>query len=140
MEIDSRIKVYGSLDYRNKKCPKEEAEQITFVNQVRKHNPKTLLIHVKNEGKRTLQQAQLEKANGMQSGTSDIIIAGNPSFVCELKREDHTLCKWQPLQQEYLIEAQEQGCFSCVAFGWKAAFQAYLDWCEITLANKKNIV
>lgn len=140
MKIDPRIRVYGNLDHRDKKCPKEEAEQITFVNQVRKHNPKTLLIHVKNEGKRTLQQAQLDKANGMQSGTSDILIVGSPAFVCELKRQDHTLCQWQPLQQEYLIEAQEQGCFAVVAFGWKAAFEAYLDWCKITVANNKNIV
>ena len=138
MKINPSIKVYGDLSYRNKKCPTEMSEQITFVNQVRKHNPNTLLVHVKNEGKRTLRQAQLDKANGMQNGTSDIIIPGNPSFVCELKREDHTSCTWQDGQEAYLIEAQKQGCFSCVAFGWKAAMQAYSDWYEITLANNKD--
>lgn len=135
MKIDPRIKVYGDLTFRDKKCPVEQKEHITFVNQVRKHNPNTLLFHVKNEGKRTLSQAQLDKAEGMQGGVSDIIIPGNPTFVCEIKRQDHTICSWQPLQQEYLIEAQNQGCFSCVSFGWKAAFDAYLDWCKITLAN-----
>lgn len=138
MIIDQRIKVYGDFLYHNPKCPSEDLEHMTFVNQVRKHDPDTLLVHVKNEGKRYGQQAAVDKAMGMQKGTSDIIIPGNPSFVCELKREDHTVSKWQPLQQEYLIKAQEQGCFSCVAFGWKAAFQAYLEWCEITVANKNR--
>lgn len=139
MKINPSIKVYGNLDYRNKKCPTEMSEQITFVNQVRKIEPDTLLFHVKNEGKRTLQQAQLDKANGMQNGTSDIIIPGNPAFVCELKREDHTLCHWQDGQQEYLLKAQEEGCFACVAFGWRAAMQAFHDWRKITLANMNNI-
>ena len=35
------IKIYGDLSYRDKKCPLEAAEQITFINRVRKEFPDT---------------------------------------------------------------------------------------------------
>lgn len=45
------IPVYGDLKYRNKKCPKESKEQMTFVNRVRSSYPATygsVIVHPEN--------------------------------------------------------------------------------------------
>lgn len=131
MKIDPRINVYGDLSYRNPKSAKEDMESLTFVNQVRKLHPDLLIMHIKNEGKKTKAQADFDKAMGLLKGASDFIILGNPVLCLEMKREDHTLSAWQPNQQDFLIKAQEQGCFTCVAFGWKAGIQAVEDWLKI---------
>lgn len=131
MKFDSEIPVYGDIDYRNKKCPTETAEQITFFNWLRREYPDSyglIAIHIRNEGKRTIHQAIREKAEGMVSGAADIVIPGCPTFICELKRIDHTLCKWQEGQQEYLQAAKNNGAFVCVALGHKAAMEAFKEW------------
>lgn len=125
------VAVFGDLTYRDKSCPKEGAEQVTFFNQLRKHYPDTFgmtAVHTRNEGRRTMAQIQKEKAEGLTTGTPDIAIPGNPSFLCELKRQDHTESKWQPGQQEYLVASGKQGAFVCVALGWKAAMEAFEHW------------
>ena len=124
------LPVFGDLDYRNKKCPVESAEQITFFNTLRREYPELgkIAIHPRNEGRRTMQQAQRQKAEGMTPGASDIIIVGNPAFVCELKRLDHTVCQWQPNQLDYLQAAKNNGAFVCVALGHKAAMEALKAW------------
>lgn len=131
MKIDPRIQVYGNLEYRDTKCPREDGEAQTLVNQVRKRYPDILFMHVKNEGKKTKAQADFDRSMGMLSGASDFLFLGSPSMCLELKRKDHTLSKWQPKQQEFLIKAQEQGCFACVCFGWEAGLQAVEDWLKI---------
>jgi hypothetical protein len=75
-------------------------------------------------------QSAHQKAEGMTSGACDIVIPGNPSFVCELKRRDHTQSVWQKDQEQYLRTAQQLGSFACVALGADAAeeaFNHYLD-------------
>ena len=131
MKIDPRIKVYGSLDYRNPKTAKEDQEAQTIVNQVRKRYPHILFMHIKNEGKKTKAQADFDRSMGMMAGASDFIFLGNPTMCLELKRKDHTLSKWQPNQENFLIEAQQQGCFSVVCFGWEAGMEAIEDWLKI---------
>lgn len=131
MKFESDIPVYGDIDYRNKKCPTEAAEQITFFNWLRREYPDSyglIAIHIRNEGKRTIHQAIREKAEGMVSGAADIVIPGCPTFICELKRLDHTLSKWQEGQQEYLQAAKNNGAFVCVALGHKAAIEAFNVW------------
>ncbi len=131
MKFPSDIRVFGDLDYRNKKCPTETAEQITFFNWLRREYPDSygmVAVHIRNEGKRTVQQAIREKAEGMVSGAVDIFIPGKSSFLCELKRLDHTLCKWQDGQIEYMQTAQQLGSFVCVALGHKAAIEAFNVW------------
>ena len=130
MKFNNWIKVYGDKTYRNKKCPPESSEQITFFNVLRREYPElgAIAIHPRNEGKRSIQQTQRQKAEGMTAGASDIIIPGNPTFVCEMKRQDHTLCKWEPNQIVYLEQCQEQGAFVCVALGYKAALEALKQW------------
>lgn len=131
MVFPDGIKVYGDVNLRDKKCAKEGMEQATFFNELRAAFPDTYALtahHVKNEGKRTMEQIQREQAQGMTGGAADINIPGGPSFICELKREDHTLCELQPKQGPYLIQAQKSGAFVCIALGWKSAWEAFNDW------------
>lgn len=130
MKIPDWLLCYGDLKYRNKKCPPESAEQITFFNTLRReyHEIGLIALHIRNEGKRTAQQAARQKAEGMVTGASDIIIPGNPAFVCELKRQDNTCSRWQDNQLEYLQAAKNNGAFVCVAFGHKAALEALQEW------------
>lgn len=130
MKIPDWLPVYGDMDYRNKKCPTETAEQITFFNVLRREYPEIgkIALHIRNEGKRTVQQVIRQKAEGMVSGASDIIIPGCPAFVCELKRADHTQSKWQNGQIEYLEACKNNGAFVCVALGHKAALEALKAW------------
>ena len=130
MKFPPFIEVYGDQDYRNKKCPIESAEQITFFNELRRRYPElgAIAIHPRNEGKRSIQQTQRQKAEGMTPGASDIIIPGGQTFVCEMKRQDHTLCKWEPEQIKYLEQCEKHGAFVCVALGYKAAIEALETW------------
>ena len=131
MKIPEDIRVFGDVNFRDKKCPREGAEQVTFFNQIRKHHPETYgltAVHTRNEGKKTASQVQKEKAEGMTNGAPDISIPGSPAFLCELKRRDRTICEWQPGQLPYLYAAQAQGAFCCVALGWEAAWEAFEYW------------
>lgn len=121
------FKVYGNADFRGK-CPKESAEQITFFNKLRSEYPETwgvLALHPRNE--QLLKGGQhrgviKQKAEGMTKGASDVIIPAGMSFVCEIKRQDHTKSKWQDGQIDYLTAAHEAGSFACVALGWAGAW------------------
>lgn len=133
MKFPEGVSVYGDTIYRGK-CPRESAEQITFFNQLRSNYPDSygrIALHPRNEGQLIggqLSSIDKQKAEGMSVGASDIVIPGAPAFVCELKRQDHTQCTWQPGQKEYLEAAKNAGAFVCVALGWEAAWQAFNDW------------
>jgi hypothetical protein len=122
------VPVYGNQEWRGK-CPSESVEQITFFNRIRKIPIYGLIaVHPRNEGVRHYKQVSKEKAEGMTKGASDIIIPGNPSFVCELKRRDRTQSSWQDGQKEYLEAAKRAGAFACVALGADAAMEALEEW------------
>lgn len=130
MKIPKWLKVYGDASYRGA-CHKESAEQITFFSRLRKEYPASygiIAVHPRNEGKRSHSQTIRQKAEGLTTGASDIIIPGNPTFVCELKRRDHTKGRWQKGQLEYLEAARLSGAFVCVALGCDAAWEALHDW------------
>lgn len=126
------IKLYGDTTFRDKKCPVEDAELVTFINQIKKLYPDSfgrLILHVPNEGKRKAHEvANLKKKGALNTGASDIIIPGNPSLVMEMKRQDHTLSEWQPGQIEYLEASKKSGCSVCICLGWEAAMMAFNDW------------
>jgi hypothetical protein len=133
MKFPPDIRVYGDQKFRGS-CPTEALEQATFFNRVRKVFPDTwgiLAIHNKNEGQRTHMQAAFDKSQGMVSGASDIVIPGRRTFVCEMKRRDHTQSHWQPGQIEYLMAAQNAGACSCIALGVDAAWEAFIDWSRL---------
>lgn len=125
MKFPEWLNVYGDLNFRGE-CPPESSEQITFFNKIRKLEP--CALHPRNEGKRSFHQAAKYKAEGMTPGAADIIIPGAPAFVCELKRQDHTKCRWQKDQISFLEACHKNGAFVCVALGWEAAMEAYSEW------------
>lgn len=132
MKFPDWLPVYGDKDFRGK-CPAESVEQTTFFNLLRTGYKDTfglIALHPRNEGSRTHQQTMRQKAEGMAPGASDIIIPGNPTFVCELKKQNHTKSRWQDNQLEFLEAAQKQGAFVCVALGYKAAWEAFNVWRE----------
>jgi len=132
-DIPQGIKIYGNTAFRGE-CPKESLEQVTFFNKLRKAHPATwgiLALHPRNE--QQLKGGQhgafvKQKAEGLTPGASDIIIPARVSFVCELKRKDHTKSKWENDQTEYLFAASNAGAFACVAFGHEGAWSAFEDW------------
>lgn len=131
------ICLYGNQKFRDKKCPSEAAEQMTFVNYVRAQYPDSLgliLLHPKNEGQLINGQfsaVSKARAMGMVKGAADIIIPGNPAFVCEIKRADRTLSAISDEQIAYLYVAKSAGAFACVALGHAAAIDAFNDWLKI---------
>lgn len=132
MKFHPDIPVYGDIKFRGD-CPSETAEAVTFFAKIRREYPETygvIATHCRNEGKRSFQQAAKQKAEGLTKGTPDIIIPGSPTFLCELKRKDHTKSSWQDGQQEYLLAAKAEGAFVCVALGYEAAFEAFLLWSD----------
>lgn len=130
MRFDQEIPVYGDTSYRGK-CPVESAEQITFFNHLRAQYPQTyglIALHPRNEGERHHAQTMRQRAEGMAIGAADVVIPGSPTFICEIKRRDHTLSKWQPGQVEFLKAAKHARAFVCVALGYEAAWEAFNEW------------
>lgn len=133
---DLPFPVYGDASFRGK-CPREGVEQATFFNKLRREYPDTwgvIALHPRNE--QQLKGGQFrgitkQKAEGLTPGASDIIIPARVSFVCELKRQDRTLCKWQNGQITYLNASHNAGAFACVALGWEAAWRALQDWVDM---------
>ncbi len=138
MKFPTWLKVYGDTTYRGR-CPLEATEQITFFNQLRENYPKIgkIALHPRNEGKRRPRQALKEIMEGMSKGAPDIIIPGSPTFCCELKRQDHTKSAWTAGQLAWLEKAKDQGAYVCVALGYEAAWEALLEWMEMTKTESK---
>ncbi len=133
------IKTYDS-GFRGD-CPLESAEQVTFFNKIRREYPDTygkLAFHVRNEGKKHRNEVAKQKAEGLTAGVSDIIIAGNPSFICELKRRDKTKSRLPKDEKEYLELSARLGAFVCVCYGWEEAWKAFEDWLSGIVIESDN--
>ena len=130
MKIDSKIKVFGDKKLRMKKPPSEDAEQVTIFNHLRLHYPElaALACHVKNEGNKSQAQAQKDARMGLCKGFADIVIIGNPVFLCELKKADFTKSRISKEQESFLLAAQNEGSFACVALGHNGFFEALEAW------------
>lgn len=132
-EIPQDVLIFGDCNFRGK-CPLEHVEQVSIINRIRTEYPDTwgkLVLHPRNEGlkeKGQFSAVMKHAAEGMTKGASDIIIPASPSFVCEIKRCDHTQSKWQDGQIEYLQAAAAAGSFACVAFGAVGAWRAFQEW------------
>ena len=132
-ELNPLIKVYGNTNFRGG-CAKEDAELITFFNELKRLYPDLgrIAIHPDNEGlvigTGHLHHAKQKAKGAINKGAADIVIVGNPTFVCEMKRQDHTKSRWQDGQLEFLEASKKQGAFVCVALGYEAALNAVNDW------------
>lgn len=133
MKFPDWLPVYGDINFRGD-CPSESLEQMSFFNRLRKEYHDTfgaIAIHPRNEGLKEKGQFSTvikHKAEGMTKGASDVIIPGVRSFVCEIKRRDHTKSKWQDGQLEYLLASKRMGAMACVALGGAAAWDAFEQW------------
>lgn len=128
MKIPPNIPVYGK-PIKSCKIP-EAMHMATFFNILRRDYPEyaKIALHVRNERQRTKYQIDKEKAQGgFVTGASDIILPGNPTFVCEMKSQSPR-AKISDEQIDFLIAAQNNGAFVCVALGYKAAINAFLEW------------
>lgn len=134
MIIPENIPVYGDINYRSNICPKETAEQCTFIARVRAAYPESIgkiIFHARNEGlliNRQFSGINKHKAMGMVTGCPDIHIPGNPSMCMEIKRRDRTLSQISDEQIEYLLTAKNNGAFTCIALGCDAAMEAFNEW------------
>lgn len=132
MRFPEWLPVYGDTAYRGP-CPTESVEQATAISYIRRGWPDTygvIVLHPRNEGKRNWRQAAKHRAEGMTTGASDIIIPACVSFVCEVKRQDHTKSRWEDGQREYLEAAHSAGAFACVALGAAGVRLALAEWLE----------
>lgn len=133
MKFPPTIPVYGDTSFRGN-CPKEQVEQASFFSKLRREYPDSwglIALHPRNEGMLIGGQFSAmvkHKVEGMAVGAADIVIPGAPSFVCELKRCDHTKSSWQDGQIAYLEAAQAAGAVVCVALGAVAAWEAFERW------------
>lgn len=127
MKIPPSIPIYGAK-IKGCKIP-ESAHMKTFFNTLRREYPEYAKAcwHTRNEGKRNKDQMEREKSEGFLTGVSDIIIAGSPSFICELKSQQ-TSAKISDEQIDFLLAAQALGAYSCVCLGHKAAIEAFIHW------------
>ncbi len=131
MRLPKQIPIYGDIHFRDKNCRAESTEQKEFFGILKECYPKIyrLAFHPKNGAKRTPQQIQAAKEQGaLNPGVSDIIVPGNPTFVCELKRVDHTESTLSKDELDYLIASQDGGAFSCIALGCEGALMALNEW------------
>ena len=140
MKFDHEIKVYGDKSYRGD-CPLEAPEQAAFFSRIRSVYPQSfgkIAVHNRNEGRRTWKQIAKEKAEGLTTGAPDICIPGNPTFLCELKRRDHTKSTLSEKQERYLVIADKMGSFCCIALGVEAAWKAFEEWRKEQVKNIKS--
>ena len=123
------IPTYGTA--LSGKQPSEKVEMASFFNRLRREYPDSyglLALHIRNEGLRSAQQIRSIKGEGgFVKGASDIVIPGNPTFVCEMK----SCAKSSRLSHEqitYLTAAHNAGAFACVALGAQGAWEAFQAW------------
>lgn len=138
MKFPQWLTVYGDKDRRGE-CPTEQTEQINIFSWLEFNHPElsAIAVHPKNEGKRSWGQVHHDKKSGsINTGASDVIIPGSPSFVCEIKRANHTKSQWQKGQREYLENASDCGAFVCVALGLEGFKQAVKDYLTTINAQK----
>ncbi len=128
-KIPQQIPVFGDQEWRGK-CPLEVAEQVSFLCMLRAEFPKLaeIAVHIRNEGKRTKRQGAAQKAEGLNTGASDLLIPCTPSILIELKRRDHTQSKIADKQIKYLVNSEAFGSFACVALGAVGAMEAVREW------------
>lgn len=126
MVISPNIRVYGDLSYRGA-CATEDSECQTIINQCKKRYPDLMIVHIKNEGKRTKAQMDEAKAMGFIKGASDYMLVGNPVGYMEVKRKNYSH-KLSKEQEVFLIEAEKRGAFTGMVLGWEAALDFIEDW------------
>lgn len=142
MIIPPHIPLYGDPTYRGK-CDREQLEQMSIIGRIRREYPDSyglIVLHPRNEQMvkgGQFSSVMRHNAEGMCKGAADVIIPARKSFVCEVKRRNHTLSTWQDGQVEFLTAAQKAGAFVCVALGAVAAWDGFCEWVKLIEEGEK---
>lgn len=129
-QLTRGIEIIGDVTFRGK-CAVEDAELITFRNQLEIRYPQyaAVMLHPKNEGQRHKHQADAERAKGaLNTGACDIVLPGFPTLLIEMKRRDVTQSEITTDQLDYIDAAERVGCWACIALGWENAMLAVDKW------------
>lgn len=99
------------------------------------------LVHIPNEGKRTITNGNRLKREGLKKGYPDIILdyanSGYHGLKIELKRRKGG--RITPEQKEWIIELNKNGYAAVLCFGWEDAWEFiknYLDGRKETVEAK----
>jgi len=136
LKLPPDLKIYGDTAHRDPNCRKEWVEQKEWFGLLKERRPQyyAVAVHPKNEGKRNGKQSSQDSEQGsLNTGASDILIPAGLSFVCEVKRVDHTMSSISADQLTYLRSARDLGAFTCIALGCAAAWEALLEWEKLLL-------
>lgn len=125
VRINKKIKIYGEVSKGD--CPDENKECQTIVNQVRKHHPEIIMLHISNEGRRSKAQMDFAYSMGFVKGASDYLIVGNPMGLLEVKRKNYSH-KLSKEQEDFLVKAHDKGAVVGMALGWEAGLEFIEDW------------
>lgn len=120
---------------RNKLKP-EEQEQIALLEWARLHHDIwPYLIHIRNEGKRSIYEGAKAKRMGLMKGVSDLFLAktcyieinGHDSsgLWIELKSSKGKL---RNVQRDFLIRMRNEGYKAITAYSWQEAAKAICDY------------
>lgn len=117
------ILVFGDASIRGK-TPLENLVAQTLVNQTKKRYPHVVFMHIKNEGKKTADQAKFDKTMGQVKGASDFIFVGYPCMALEVKRANHKDASITTEQIEFLQRVIASGGIGALALGSHGAVEA----------------
>lgn len=109
-------------------CPTETAECFKFAQWCwLNHNTKGKLIHIPNEGRRSVQEGYKLKRMGLRPGTSDYFLAipihPYGGMWIEMKRRDQRKSRLSPLQSEFIQDMRDGGYYAVVTYGADEAIQ-----------------
>ena len=119
-------------------CDVEDQDQINTMSWFDCHYPEyeTLCFHTMNESMMPVQGRVKAKRKGVKSGVSDIMILINrgeySGLIIELKRECKQLSTpVSPKQRRFLKQADQQGFFCAVCYGFEEAKKCILEYLAI---------
>lgn len=132
----------GLADSFSLPTPKEDEEQAALFQwaayNAAAHPELLLLMHIPNEGKRTVQNGAKMKRIGLKAGVPDILLpvshGGFHALYIEMKRTKDG--KVSDNQKWWIEKLNQNGNLAVVCFGWVAAKDVicrYLDIKEKTI-------
>lgn len=93
--------------------------------------PECALIHIPNEGKRSVRAALALKRQGMRKGVSDILLCAHSGewhgLWIELKRRGGAVSSEQ---REFLAAMRDCGYDGAVCYGWEQARDMIVDYLD----------
>lgn len=127
--------------------PTESEEQQTLFEycerQIQRYPDLEMLVHIPNEGKRTVSNGARLKREGLRKGYPDIIldVAKNDYYGLRIELKRRKGSKKTPEQKDWIKKLNERGYAAAFCYGWEEAWEfirAYLT-CNYSYAGEKTI-